>query len=324
MVSFQIGPLDVDGSVLEAPGRPLEVLAAEHGARVDDEDARAQTRDEWRVLRTSPNGEVILGAEDAGDPGSWRMARIAPAPEGERAVFVTPEAQRIRPGRRERRRGLVLRWPSFTTADHAGASWSIDIVNEGAERWTPDGDGFLVVGRLVEPGSTSDHFAWAQLGRPSAVPLDPGEYARVPVVIDSSTWSRLEPGDYELCALLTDLSMPSPALPVAVTADTIRLHRAPATEMRRSPEARRQRLGFEIDRLRAQLAAGRDLGALVEALQEVSSHGDATGALSEVLGCDPRSAEVVLMSPLRDLLPMYRPELERRLAEAEHRLADDD
>ncbi|AXH34637.1 hypothetical protein DVJ78_03705 [Humibacter sp. BT305] len=324
MSSFQIGPLDVDGSVLESAGRPLEVLAAGYGARVDEEGAPVETRDGWRVLRTSPSGEVILGAEEAGDPGSWRMARIAPAAEGERTVFVVPDAVRIRPGRDVRRAGLVLRWPSFPAADHAAAEWAIDIVNEGPQRWTPDGDGFHVAGRLLVPGTTSNYFAWAQLGRPTAVALDPGEYARVPVVLDSSAWSKLEPGDYELRALLTDLGMPAPALPVTVTADTIRRHRAATPGMRRSPEAVRRQHEFEVDRLRAQLAAEGDLAALVAALQDASSHGDATAAISEALGCDVRSAEVILLSPLRDLLPMYRPELERRLGEAEHLLAEDE
>lgn len=323
MVTFQIGSFDVEGSVLESPGRTLEVLAAEHGARVDEEGARVETRDGWRVLRTSPNGEVVLAAEEAGDPGSWRMARIALAAEGERSVVVLPGMERLRQGRKVRRGGLVLRWPSFTAADHEAAAWAIDIVNGGAERWAPDGDGFHVVGRLVEPGTTEGYFSWAQVSRSTAVALDPGEYARVPVVIDSSAWSNLEPGDYELRALLTDLGMPSPALPVTVTADTLRRRRVAPPEMRMSPEARRRRHGFEVDRLRAQLMAGSVLPALVDALQDAGSHADATATISEVLGCDARSAEVILLSQLRDLLPMYRPELDRQLGAVERRLVDE-
>ena len=113
-------------------------------------------------------------------------------------------------------------------ASAAGGEFAVDIVNTGDTRWRPDGDGFLVVGTFTAPGVADAGFGWAALGQGRAVPLDPGEYARVPVSIDGAAWKQLKPGPHDLRALLVDLGLTSVTpLRVDLDAETIARRRIP-------------------------------------------------------------------------------------------------
>lgn len=85
----------------------------------------------------------------------------------------------------DRRRGLALRWPAAVRRDAAPDAFAVDIVNTGDVRWEPDGDSFHVMGTAGEPGDGTVSLGWASMGGMRAVPLDPGEYARVPVQVNS-------------------------------------------------------------------------------------------------------------------------------------------
>ncbi|WP_217576902.1 hypothetical protein, partial [Streptomyces sp. GbtcB7] len=118
------------------------------------------------------------------------------------SVWAEQSPARLRGSYAERRRGLALRWPAGQRTDAGPDGFAIDIVNEGERRWEPDGDTFHVVGAVAGPGDPRVVMHWAASDGTPAVALDPGEYARVPVVIDRGSWAQLEPGEATLRAWL--------------------------------------------------------------------------------------------------------------------------
>jgi hypothetical protein len=322
MAAFQIGSVDVDVEAVEAAGRPLAELAREFGAELDPLTSASAPRDGWRVLAGSGTENVLLGAR-AEDGLLWHLAAIhRGATQGPTTVYIHPGTERLRRGRVERARGLELRWPGSMPLGDGSEVYAIDVVNTGDTRWLPDGDSFQVVGTFVGVGVTEHSFGWAHVHQDTAVPLDPGEYARVRVGIDSNPWNRLEPGEYDLHAHLVDLNLASPMLRVTLAAETIERRRAPVHHRELTPEQRRRHLERDIERMHVQLAAGESLPALAEALSGVDSRGDAMATIAAALGTDPSMSEIVLMSSLREMLPATAEQTRMQLRDAERRLAE--
>jgi hypothetical protein len=311
--AYQIGFDDVEAQAVEKAGRPLVELAQELDCDVDAAYLVELPADGWRVLLRR-SGSIVIGAPTVEDAQTWRLAHI-----DDDGLQIHPDPERLRPASLERRRGLELRWPEVmrdraTLSAESRTEFVIDIVNVGDTRWQPDGDGFRVVGVFTDPGVTEFSFAWTSYGQDRAVPLDPGEYARVPVTIGGGGWATLEPGGHDLHAVLVDLNLPvTNPLAVEPSAVDIARHRTPTPEQTTAPELRQRHKVFELQRLNTQLAATAALGPLVEALSEVTSRRQALATISSLLHCDARAAEGVWMASLGELLPLAAPEIRTRL-----------
>lgn len=312
--SYQIGSVDVEPQTVEEAGRPLISLAREYDCEVDAAFLVGLPADGWRVLQRR-SGNTLIGAPTVEDAHTWRLAHIDVG-----GLQIHPDPQRLRPGSSERRRGLELRWP-LVMSDRENlpaasrTEFVIDIVNVGDVRWHPDGDGFQVVGVFVGAGATEFSLGWASSGKSRPVPLDPGEYARVPVTIGSGAWAELEPGEHVLHAVLVDVNLPvANPLVVELSAEDIERHRTPARERHMTPELRQRNTALELERLRTQLAATTALGPLVEALSENTTRRQALATISSLLSCDAGAAEGVWMASLGELLPLAAPEIRARMA----------
>lgn len=323
--SYQVGSVEVEAEVVLAEGQPLVELVRELGVPIEEAAAMGAPVEGWRVLQPQ-SGHLTIGAPVSDDQQVWRLAHVSPPTGGEQALIqFDPESAQLRPASSERRRGLELRWPPMLTRSDSGAveldddsGLAIDIVNVGDVTWKPDGDGFHVVGVVVPSGATGFSFGWTSYGpgRGRAVALDPGEYARVPVAIDSGSWARLEPGRHDLRAVLVDLNLPAATpLPVEISAATIARHRQPPREWDITPEARRRQTEQEVRRLTTQLAAAEALPPLIEALGTATTRREALSIIARILEGDDAGAEPVWMSSLSELLPLAVPTLRSRLDE---------
>jgi hypothetical protein len=87
-----------------------------------------------------------------------------------------------------------------------------------------------------------------QIGRLDVDPLDAGEYVRVRVAIDSNQWRDVEPGRYNVHALLADLGVRAETPPEhELTEELITRHR-PRTGGMRAPRWDRRSLTITISR----------------------------------------------------------------------------
>lgn len=237
----QIGPLDVAAVALTGAGTSLESLLAELGVHLDADLADNAPPEGWRVLRQDDSGAVTVGAPADPTSTTWYIGEVGVDQHGTRrtTMSVYPEALPLRRSRAERAKGLSLRWPPLSRSEAADDVFVIDIVNTGDSRWRPDGDAFVVAGVLAAPGSDHTGAGFGFFGgQHPAVPLDPGEYARVPVSISEQQWSDLEPGHYEVRAALVMLPVaPATALTIEVTQAQIDRHAAllRARNARRTP-----------------------------------------------------------------------------------------
>lgn len=227
--SPQIGKLSVDADALGLPGEELEAFLRRFTVEEPDPQMLVSVPERgWRILDRPAFGGVVIGAPvDAGGTG-WRIGHISPGRGTSRdRLAMYREVQALRPSRAERRGGLVLRWPETTRSEPDVDALAIDIVNTGSERWRPADDSFHIVGSLRVPGEPDPTFYYAYVGGTHpALPLDPGEYARTRVAVESSIWNDLEPGIHEVLAMLTDLGLRSEPLMVEITAETIAVRRA--------------------------------------------------------------------------------------------------
>jgi hypothetical protein len=217
----QIARIPIDTGAAERDGSDLGALLAELQADILGETPADAPAHGWRVL-ASQNGAASLIGSPA-DPGAewWWVGQLVRAPGASVSASVNlhPSPQLRRPSSRERARGLVLRWPAATRSAPDFDLLAIDVVNGGTEPWNPRGDSFVVVGALRRPGESAGSVAFAFIGgQYPALPLDPGEYARVRVLIEPGQWAGLQPGRYEVHPTLVDLGLHgTEALPVDVT-----------------------------------------------------------------------------------------------------------
>lgn len=234
-------------------------------------------------------------------------------------MLVLAEPLTLRPSRAERRQGLQLRWPQMMRAGTVTEGFFIDIVNAGASVWTPDDEAFQVVGVLAEPDAVEVAFGWASIGQPPSVPLAPGDYARVPVVINRHSWDELTPGHYTLHATLVGLNLRADPLPVHLSAEQIARQCSYSRPRRTSPEKLHQMLDVESERLKAMIAAGSLLAAITELVVAATSDAEAVTAISSLLGCDEAAGWSVFHATLQDLRPGNAPTLQSRLRETQRR-----
>jgi hypothetical protein len=316
--SPRIGTDDVDAAALDERGRPLADLVRSLDLIPPEDLPEAVPESGWRVLRKH-EGNALLGAP-AQESGRWWIAG-ASWRKGYATVDVHEETLALRPSRAERRRGLELRWPSVMVSDSAPTEFFVDLVNVSDRRWATEGDSLKVVGVLTEVGADSFSFGWASSGGASGLALDPGEYARLPVAIESNDWERIEPGDRDLRAVVVGLGLIADPLRVSITAEQIAGHRR-----RRDPawsrRDRRRMIDAQRDHVRAARAASRSLAALVEAIVDTPGHEEAVEAIADVLGIDVNTAQSVFHTPLSDLVPSAGPTLQRRLEDLERRDAE--
>jgi hypothetical protein len=298
--SPQLGQADVNRDALAERGVPLAELIAELGATLDDSSAEYAPRDGWRVISRYPTGAVLIGAPvDPGD-GVWRVAHVE-ARAGS-VVMVQPEPMPLRPSRAARRRGLELRWPTVMTSSPSRGDFVVDIVNTGSARWESDTEGFYVAGAFTDPGSTDFSFGWMATNQHKAVPLDPGEYARVAVSINPGTWTTMEAGTHDLHAVLVSLGLRTlKPLSVEITTDLISQKQAARTHP--SPASRRRMLDQQIEQVHTQASASHSLDRVVQAVMSAQTDDDAIARISHLLAVDEQRAASVYHSPLQALSP---------------------
>jgi hypothetical protein len=224
----QIGTIPVEPGSLNTDGVELSDLLAELGVELPQPRPADTPPRGWRVLSTEYGGVMVLGTPAGDDRRMWRVGQVQRgySDPAKRTFSVHPTPQLHRPSNKDRAGGLLLRWPDVTRSAPDVDLLAIDIVNTGAARWHPQGDSFVVIAELRLPGAPAGSSKYAFVGGQNpALPLDPGEYARVRVTIDASQWERAKAGRYEVHPTLVGLGLRS-AEPVHVelTEQIIRDH----------------------------------------------------------------------------------------------------
>ncbi|ANP73448.1 hypothetical protein PA27867_2500 [Cryobacterium arcticum] len=206
----ELGTIAVEASVLGQDGVELDVMLAELQADLTGEMPADTPRQGWRVLTTRDGAAEMVGAPTDADGQWWRIGLIrrAQSEGAPRLLELHSTSQRRRPSRKDRAGRLTLRWTAATRTAPDLDLLAIDIVNAGAERWYPQGDSFMVFAALGRPGEPAPGVNFAYVaGQNPALPLDPGEYARVRVVVDSGQWRDAHPGPHEVHAFLVNLGL---------------------------------------------------------------------------------------------------------------------
>lgn len=294
----RLGTGEIDPEVLAAPGGPLAGLLADLG--VDCATAPGAPGDGWRVL-SDRRGVTVVGAPTRSDGSAWRVGAVSAADtDGRRRWTLHDEEMTVRPSRAELGRGLRLRWPDAVRNAPDLDLLAIDVVNTGEDTWALNDDSAFVAIGALRPVTDEDApdvpFAYGDFrgGRP-AVPLLPGEYARLPVAMSPATSDGERPGPHHVVALLPELGLTVDVpLEVTLTAEQV---------ARRRPAGRRQTDDAEL-RLRlaeavAMLGARQSLHQVVDAVLASPSDDVAIARISAVTDCDPELARRLYGTPLR-------------------------
>lgn len=211
----------------------------------------------------------------------------------DRGTRLSPQSEETLPP-------LTLRWPAIVTDTPDPDLYVLDVVNIGSGRFVPDAkDSFHVIGTVVPAGSAMTGIGWAVVGQPRALPLDPGEYARLPVMIGSGAWRALAPGAHDVHAVLVGTALRAPVLRVELSADRLRRRRAEGVKP--DPERRRRLLDEEIARLSAVLEVGPVLAAFIREIAEIPTETEAVEVIARRLAVDETLARSIFATPLRDL-----------------------
>lgn len=310
--SPQLGDTDVDREALAAGGVAIAALANKFGVEVDEQSTVGAPVDGWRVLKSHTGGSILVGAPTNGGRMSWRVAHVQTKTDA--TIRVDPDVMTLRASRSERRRGLIMRWPQMMATGDVTDGFFIDIVNAGDTRWVPDGDGFQVVGVFTEPGVTKFSFGWASSGQQRAVPLEPGDYARVPVTINPTIWAELETGEHDLHAILTGLGLRAERpLRLEVSAEQIARHRSLSPRHSVEPKERRRMLDAQITQTRTTIAAGASLVGIAEAIATAETDNEAAAHIAQLLDCGDAEAQSIYNSPLREFRAGNAQSLEDRI-----------
>jgi hypothetical protein len=306
----RIGDLEVDGDALTGDGTTLSALADELACGIDETTAAEAPSDGWRVLRRLEGGAVYLGSPVDADHRTWRVAQVHPG-EQLPLVRVHPNTMDLRPSRAERRQGLELRWPSFVAEIADPMQLVIDVVNLGHSRWSPEGESFHALGALTEPGDVRFGFAWMTSAQQRAVPLEPGEYARVPVhVQDRATPVDLREGPHDLHVMIVELGLRlAEPLRVELTAEMVARQVAKQNRHRADPASERRALDRQIGDERVRADARRSWAAIADVVGSTMSQNESLVRIAAVLDCTTEQAASVYDSSLR---AMGRMDADRR------------
>ncbi|GGI04294.1 hypothetical protein [Isoptericola cucumis] len=221
----RVGDVSVDPAALTAPGRELRELLAELGAPDPATTSGGLPPDGWRELSSTAPGTVVLGSPVDDGATRWWIGLVSRRAGGAPPVWrARDDAVPLRPSRAERGQGLRLRWAGPTRSTPDLDVLAVDVVNEGPDRWSPQqGENFVALGflRPVDEGRGAVSFGY-HAGQRTAVPLDPGEYAREAVTISAAEWARVAPGRHHVHALIPalDLGSDSP-LEIELTEEAI-------------------------------------------------------------------------------------------------------
>lgn len=317
--SPQIGRAEVDRESLSEVGVSLSELAAELGVELDAAPDDIP-KDGWRVLRRQQDDSILLGTPTDPSGQAWRLALVRSGQDAATAQ-VLPDIARLRSSTAERRAGLELRWPPFVAGEIDSDAFVIDVVNVGDRLWVPHDDAFHAIGVLTPRGVSTFSFGWVSSGRHRAVPLGPGEYARIPVEIDRAAWAAFEPGAHDLHVVLSELNLRSAQpLPVDLTAEVIAQHRSRVRHQQPAPDDPRQRLEARLKRLRDHVRTSESIEPLVGAVRRARSDDEAVALIEEVLGSDDTAAQIAYNSPLREFLPSKVDRMRKEIEEVTLRL----
>ena len=299
----QIGDLDVDAEVVRTEGRPLDSLLETLGIELEDGPSHLDLpADGWRVLDRRDSGEMTLGAPTASSALAWRVIHVSAEPR-DRVLArgrVHPDEFPLRRSRSERAEGLRLRWAPLSGEEASDGVFVIDIVNAGEARWRPDGDPFFVAGHVARPGARPASMGFGYFaGQHPAVPLDPGEYARVQVSISDSQWASLESGRYELHAVLAGLPVRT-AEPLVFTLTPQQIdRRASRLRSRRRTPADEVRAARDSHSHQAALLSGAaNLEEVARAVLDAADTDEAVAAIARLLDRDESAGRAIVHSPL--------------------------
>ncbi|RDV45663.1 hypothetical protein DOE76_07510 [Leifsonia sp. ku-ls] len=320
----QIGGYDVDRAALELDGEPLRAILARLGTSTDAIPPTTPP-DGWRLMAEAPVGEgsLLLGSPADAARRRWHVAQVsgsAPA-----RVSVHPDPQPLRQSVAERRAGLAIRWPAITREVLDLDALSVDIVNDGDERWFPDGDAFHVFASLVPSGGGgvgSFYYGWAG-GQDHPFPLDPGEYARVPARIDSSQWREARPGPYVVHAFEPSLRLTTDEpLHVELTSELIAAHQPASSSAPPSADSERRSIEDRLVLVRAYLAARERFPELAAAIRDARDDHAALARIADLLGVTDDVAQAVSAMQLRRLRAGAPDVLQGELDSLEQRLRE--
>lgn len=300
----QIGRADIDRESLSEPGTTLTALVEALGFEVDLASSEGAPEHGWRVLRRQIDDSLILGTPVSEDQQTWRVA-YRRSEEQSNLVRVHPEPAKLRPSAAERRKGLELRWPGFTDDIADPNDLVIDVVNTSGTMWVPSDDHFHAIGVLTEPDVTQFGFAYMSSTQLPAVPLGPGEYARIPVHLDSNALSTHNtPGRYDLHVMITELGLrTTQPLRVELTAELIARHAARLQRTRPDATAQRRWLDRRIAELQAQLTASDSLVDIARAVVEAPSDEEAIARIANILAGTADDAQAIYHAPMQMLSP---------------------
>ena len=319
----QLGSTPVEPAALAERGVTLDELLASLGLQLDPfTDADDLPAEGWRVLRQW-DGTSLVGAPDPAHPGMW-FAGQGYSETPERGLHLHDEALPLRPSPAERRAGLVMRWPSIVADDDTATDFAVDIVNTGTEQWMPNGDGFQAMGTFTRTRDASYSVGYMLSGVPAAVPLDPGDYARVAVTLAREVWHQLEPGTVWLHVHFPELGSHPEPLQVELTRERIELGRArtPRRNSRGGRSATRRMLTERIAAARTARAARPSLVAIAEVVADAESDAEIVERVAALLGCSDDDASRIYHSPLSHLGPNEHGRMAAQIAQHEATLAE--
>ncbi|MFM1724234.1 hypothetical protein ABEU20_002812 [Rhodococcus sp. PAM 2766] len=212
----QLGPVEVDPSVLEGPGASLWDLLGDRRIEMrSPDDLLDLPRHGWR--RLVPSGadatEVheVFAAPHGEVPGAWALVFVDTDPV--RRVSAHPDPIRVHRCRAARRVGLELRWPCEQRA-RAGAlpGVTIELVNTADTTWVDEaGDHMTVHGWILdENGQRIVPGLFLFSDAPRLPDIAPDDRMSLRVDLVTRDVEHLPPGRYTLVAELHDLALASP------------------------------------------------------------------------------------------------------------------
>jgi len=221
--------LEIERRHLDGPGTTLDELLTLLEVELVAGHGRPQPRPlparGWHVLHRDASGITTLGAPVAGSDGPWCTGTVMPTGDGPR-WFPSPLLHRPRPLLAERRRGLALAWPRIVLARPHLGHLAIDLRNERDDAWLPHAETLHVSASFSDDAAPGRGAFFAYVaGSSGAVPLDAGDYARLPVNLQQADWPA-EPGRFWVTAYLTDLALTSEPLAVDVTSGDLAVREA--------------------------------------------------------------------------------------------------